>query len=68
MKALGRCHVPSNIPDRQFEAERANQKWTADFTNIWIVEGWVYVSAAVDARGAYGKASPNTQYNVRPGP
>ena len=24
--------VPSNILDRQFEAERPNQKWIADFT------------------------------------
>jgi transposase InsO family protein len=27
--------LPSNILDRQFEAERPNQKWIADFTYIW---------------------------------
>ena len=37
--------VPSNILDRQFEAERPNQKWIADFTYIWTAEGWLYVSA-----------------------
>ncbi len=40
--------VPSNILDRQFEAERPNQKWIADFTYIWTAEGWLYVSAVVD--------------------
>jgi putative transposase len=40
--------VPSNILDRQFEAERANQKWIADFTYIWTAEGWLYVSAVID--------------------
>ena len=32
--------VPSNILDRQFEADRPNQKWIADFTYIWTAEGW----------------------------
>jgi len=40
--------VASNIPDRQFEAERPNQKWIADFTYIWTAEGWLYVSAVID--------------------
>jgi putative transposase len=40
--------VPSNILDRQFEAERPNQKWIADFTCIWTAEGWLYVSAVID--------------------
>jgi putative transposase len=40
--------VPANILDRQFEAERPNQKWIADFTYIWTGEGWLYVSAVID--------------------
>ena len=40
--------VPSNILDRQFAAERPNQKWIADFTCIWTAEGWLYVSAVID--------------------
>ena len=40
--------VPSNILDRQFKAERPNQKWIADFTYIWTAEGWLYVSAVID--------------------
>jgi putative transposase len=40
--------VPANILDRQFAAERPNQKWIADFTYIWTAEGWLYVSAVID--------------------
>ena len=34
--------------DRQFVAERPNQKWIADFTYIWTAEGWLYVAAVID--------------------
>ncbi|WP_157699474.1 IS3 family transposase [Pseudorhodoplanes sinuspersici] len=40
--------APSNLLDRQFAAERPNQKWVADFTYIWTAEGWLYVSAVID--------------------
>ncbi|MGY4444193.1 hypothetical protein ACVW04_007012 [Bradyrhizobium sp. LM2.3] len=40
--------VASNVLDRQFVAERPNQKWIADFTYIWTAEGWLYVSAVID--------------------
>src|SRR5712672_2990325 len=40
--------VASNLLDRQFVAERPNQKWIADFTYIWTDEGWLYVSAVID--------------------
>ena len=33
--------VPANLLDRQFAAERPNQKWIADFTYIWTAEGWL---------------------------
>lgn len=42
------ANVASNLLDRQFEAERPNQKWVADFTYIWTAEGWLYVSAVID--------------------
>ena len=41
-------NVPANLLDRQFRAERPNQKWIADFTYIWTAEGWLYVSAVID--------------------
>jgi transposase InsO family protein len=34
--------VPSNILDRQFAAERPNQKWIADFTYIWTIFYFVF--------------------------
>jgi putative transposase len=40
--------VALNLLDRQFAAERPNQKWIADFTYIWTAEGWLYVSAVID--------------------
>jgi putative transposase len=42
------AHVPTNLLDRQFVAERPNQKWIADFTYIWTGEGWLYVAAVID--------------------
>ena len=40
--------VSSNVLDRQFVAERPNQKWIADFTYVWTAEGWLYVAAVID--------------------
>ncbi|GHC81223.1 hypothetical protein GCM10010136_34610 [Limoniibacter endophyticus] len=37
-----------NVLDRQFEADRPNQKWVADFTYLWTAEGWLYVAAVID--------------------
>ena len=37
-----------NLLDRQFEAERPNQKWIADFTYVWTAEGWLYVASVID--------------------
>jgi putative transposase len=40
--------VPADVPDRQFVAERPNEKWVADFTYFWAAEGWLYVAAVID--------------------
>ena len=40
--------VAPNLLDRQFAAERPNQKWIADFTYLWTAEGWLYVAAVID--------------------
>ena len=40
--------VAPNVLDRQFVAERPNQKWIADFTYVWTAEGWLYVAAVID--------------------
>lgn len=48
-KDLGeRSVVAGNLLDRQFTADRPNQKWIADFTYIWTAEGWLYVAAVID--------------------
>ena len=33
------CDVPVNLLDRQFAAERPDQKWIADFTYVWTAGG-----------------------------
>jgi putative transposase len=38
----------ANVLDRQFSADRPNQKWIADFTYVWTAEGWLYVAAVID--------------------
>ncbi|MDR6955422.1 transposase InsO family protein [Ancylobacter sp. 3268] len=43
-----RAAASDNLPDRAFEASAPDQKWVADFTDIWAAEGWLYVAAVVD--------------------
>lgn len=43
-----RSVIADNILDRDFQADRANQKWLADFTYIWTAEGWLYVAFVLD--------------------
>ena len=43
-----RSAIAGNVLDRQFTADRPNQKWVADFTYIWTAEGWLYVAAVID--------------------
>ncbi|WP_425591118.1 IS3 family transposase, partial [Brucella inopinata] len=43
-----RSVIMPNVLDRQFMADRPNQKWVADFTYLWTAEGWLYVAAVID--------------------
>jgi putative transposase len=43
-----RSVIADNILVRDFQADRPNQKWLADFTYIWTAEGWLYVAAVLD--------------------
>jgi putative transposase len=43
-----RSMIAPNTPDREFRAERPNQRWIADFTYVWTAEGWLYVAAVID--------------------
>ena len=40
--------VAPNVLDRQFEASRPDQKWTADITYIPTAEGWLYLAVVMD--------------------
>jgi putative transposase len=40
--------ISANVLERQFEAPAPNRKWVADFTYIWIGEGWLYMAAVLD--------------------
>jgi putative transposase len=37
-----------NLLNREFSAERPNQKWLADITYIPTLEGWLYLAAILD--------------------
>jgi putative transposase len=43
-----RSVIADNLLDRDFQADRPNQKWLADFTYLWTVEGWLYVAVVLD--------------------
>jgi putative transposase len=43
-----RSIIADNILDRDFDADRPNQKWLADFTYIWTAQGWLYVAVVLD--------------------
>jgi putative transposase len=40
--------VAANVLDRQFEAQRPNQKWLADMTYIPTQSGWLFLAAVLD--------------------
>lgn len=43
-----RSTIAPNTLDREFSADRPNQRWIADFTYVWTAEGWLYVAAVID--------------------
>jgi len=40
--------VTANLLQRDFHADRPNQKWTTDTTYIWTQEGWLYLAVVLD--------------------
>jgi putative transposase len=40
--------VAANVLNRQFEAQRPNQKWVADITYIPTLNGWLYLAVVLD--------------------
>lgn len=45
--------VAPNLLDQDFSAVCPNQKWVADITYVWAVEGWLYLATVMDL---YSKA------------
>lgn len=43
--------VAENLLNREFEAERPNQKWVSDITYVPTDEGWLYVAGMLDLYG-----------------
>jgi putative transposase len=40
--------IAENRLDREFDAEKPNQKWVADITYLPTTEGWLYLAAVLD--------------------
>ena len=40
--------VAENLLNRQFSAEKPNQKWVSDITYIWTEQGWLYLAGILD--------------------
>ena len=43
-----RSVIAGNVLDRQFTADRPDQKWLADFSCIWTAKGWLCVTSVID--------------------
>jgi len=43
--------VAENVLNREFRADRPNQKMMSDITYLWTDEGWLYVAAVMDLFG-----------------
>lgn len=54
--------VVPNLLNRDFEAQRPNEKWLGDITYIWTQEGWLYLATVLDlfSRKIVGWAMENT--------
>lgn len=43
--------VAENVLNREFTAEKPNQKWVSDITYVWTDEGWLYLAGVMDLCG-----------------
>jgi len=41
-------NIQPNLLDRNFKAERPNEKWVTDITYIWVSGKWLYLAAVMD--------------------
>ena len=40
--------IQPNVLDRDFTAERLNEKWAVDISYLWMNEGWLYLAVVMD--------------------
>ena len=40
--------IAQNLLKQDFAADRANQRWASDITQVWTQEGWLYLSVVMD--------------------
>ena len=50
-------NIAPNLLDRDFTADRPNQKWAGDISYIWTREGWLYLALAVASGARTGGAT-----------
>ena len=43
-----RFNIAPNLLNRNFTADKPNQKWVVDISYIWTREGWLYLSVVLD--------------------
>ncbi|MBS4054533.1 MAG: IS3 family transposase, partial [Thermaerobacter sp.] len=43
--------VAENLLNREFHAEKRNQKWVSDITCVSSDEGWLYIAGVMDLCG-----------------
>ncbi|THD70849.1 IS3 family transposase, partial [Thalassobius vesicularis] len=41
-------NIAPNLLDRDFRADRPNQKWAGDISYVWTREGWLYLAVILD--------------------
>jgi putative transposase len=41
-------NIAPNLLNRNFTAQRSNQKWVVDISYIWTREGWLYLAVVLD--------------------
>jgi putative transposase len=41
-------NIAPNLLDRDFMADRPNQKWAGDISYVWTREGWLYLAVILD--------------------
>lgn len=65
MSRLNIYHRYDNLLDRQFTAEKPNQKWVTDITYIRTTQGWAYLAAIKDLYDGFIVAHKNLAANFQ---